>query len=162
VNDGRDNPLAGRDINELVRSAGEGNRAALEAVVRAVSNDVYRLALRMTGNVPDAQDATQEVLIKVITRLSSYRAEASLKTWAYQVAMNHLLDRRKSRHEELAMDFEAFASDLLAGLTSEASGYEAALSQEVKLGCTLAMLTCLGREDRAAYILGEVFDLAEA
>jgi RNA polymerase sigma factor (sigma-70 family) len=161
VTGARDNTLVGRDINELVRSAGEGNHAALEAVVRAVSNDVYRLALRMTGNVADAEDATQEVLIKVITRLGSYRAESSLKTWAYQVAMNHLLDRRKSRVEELALDFDAFATDLLDGLSADASGYENALSQEVKLGCTLAMLNCLSRDDRAAYILGEVFDLAE-
>lgn len=161
MTEAHDNTLAGRNINELVRSAGEGNHAALEAVVRAVSNDVYRLALRMTGNIADAEDATQEVLIKVITRLGSYRGESSLKTWAYKVAMNHLLDRRKSRVEELTLDFEAFATDLLDGLAADASGYETALSQEVKLGCTLAMLTCLNRGDRAAYILAEVFDLEE-
>ena len=69
---------AGQTMVELVQAAGNGNRGALETVVRFVSNDVYRLALRMTGNVPDAEDATQEILIKVITRLGSYRGDAAV------------------------------------------------------------------------------------
>jgi len=143
----------------LVNSARDGERHALETLVRAVSGDVYRLALRMTGSVEDAEDATQEILIKVITRLSTFRADASLRTWVYRIAVNHLLDRRKGRVEALDLNWESFATDLLDGLADSAAAHDAALVEEVKLGCTLAMLTCLDREDRVAYLLSEVFDL---
>ena len=86
----------------------------------------------MTGNVPDAEDATQEILIKLITRLSGYRGESSLKTWAYRVAMNHLLDRRKGILESLELNFDAFAADLLDGLDVGASGEDAMLAHEVR------------------------------
>jgi RNA polymerase sigma factor (sigma-70 family) len=146
-------------IDELVKSASEGDRAALEAVIRAVSNDLYRLALRMTGNIADAEDATQEILIKLITRFGSYRGEASVKTWSYRIAMNHLLDRRKGRMEVLDLNYDSFGADLVDGLSDAALGDDAALAHEVKLGCTLAMLMCLDRGERAAYVLREVFDL---
>jgi RNA polymerase sigma factor (sigma-70 family) len=141
-----------------VAAAREGDRLALEAVVRAVSNDVYRLALRMTAGVADAEDATQEILIKIITRLSTFRGDASPRTWAYRIAVNHLLDRRKSRVESFELSWEMFAEDLLNGLADPEEAHDSALADEVKLGCTLAMLTCLDRTDRLAYILGEVFD----
>jgi RNA polymerase sigma factor (sigma-70 family) len=149
------------EVQKLAQAAGEGNRHALEVVVRWVCNDIYRLALRMTGNVPDAEEATQEVLIKLITRLGSYHGESSLRTWAYRVAMKHLLDRSQGRVESLQLNFEAFARHLLDGLDSEANGEQAMLAHEVRLGCTLAMLTCLDRSERAAYILMEIFDLPE-
>ena len=41
----------------------------------------------------DAEDAAQEVLIKVITRLESFRGDASVRTWAYRIAVRHILDR---------------------------------------------------------------------
>lgn len=157
----RDAEVGANSVERLAQAAGEGNRHALEAVVRSVCNDIYRLALRMTGNVPDAEDATQEILIKLITRLSSYRGESSLQTWAYRVAMNHLLDRRRSLLESLELNFDAFATDLLDGLDTAASGEDSILAHEVRLGCTLAMLTCVDRGERAAYLLGEVFDLPD-
>ncbi|MBO0878169.1 MAG: RNA polymerase sigma factor, partial [Pseudonocardia sp.] len=61
---------------DLVRAALAGEADALERVVRTVQDAVYRLALRMTGLPADAEDATQEILIKVVTRLSSWRGEA--------------------------------------------------------------------------------------
>jgi RNA polymerase sigma factor (sigma-70 family) len=141
-----------------VEEARAGDRAALERVVRAVQDDVFRLALRMTACLDAARDACQEVLIKVVTRLDSFRGESSVRTWAYRIAVRHLLDRKKSRVEELAMSFERFGADLLDGLAAPVTD-DPLLVEEVKLGCTLAMLTCLDREHRLAYVLGDVFDL---
>jgi hypothetical protein len=76
--------------------------------------------------------------------------------------MNHLLDRRRGLLESLELSFDAFAADLLDGLDADAGGEEAMLADEVRLGCTLAMLICVDRGERAAYVLGEVFDLPEA
>jgi RNA polymerase sigma factor (sigma-70 family) len=144
-----------------VDAARAGDRRALESVVRAVQDDVFRLALRMTACPEDARDACQEILIKVVTRLDSFRRESSARTWAYRIAVRHLLDRKKSRVEELRMSFERFGADLLDGLGAPEAA-DPVMVEEVKLGCTLAMLTCLDREHRLAYVLGDVFDLPHA
>jgi RNA polymerase sigma factor (sigma-70 family) len=146
------------ELTQLVERARAGDADALNTLVAALVDDIYGLALRMTANPADAEDATQEVLLKVVTHLGTFRGEASVRTWAYRVAVRHLIDRRRSRVEALELDFERFANDLLDGL-AEASA-DAAEAEEVKLGCSLAMLTCLDRDHRVAYILGEVFDLS--
>lgn len=144
-----------------VQRAKDGDGEALEQVIRAVKDDVYRLALRMTGHPEEASDATQEILVKVVTRLEGFRGDSGFRTWVYRIAVNHVLDRKKSRIEQLELSFERFGADLLDGLAGEPDG-DPLLAEEVKRGCTLAMLTCLDREHRLAYILSDVFDLPAA
>ena len=151
--------------DRLVRRAADGDGAALETVLRAVQDDLYRLALRMLWHPADAEDATQEILVRIATRLGSFRGEAAFGTWAYRVAVNHLLTTRRRRAERAALSFEEFAADLASGLDRAYSAPDvddALLEEEVKVGCTQAMLLCLDRGHRAAYILGEVFELPSA
>jgi RNA polymerase sigma factor (sigma-70 family) len=151
-----------RDLDDLAVAARQGDRAALEGLMTALSDDLYRLALRMVWHPQDAEDATQEILIRILTRLDGWRAEASVRTWAWRVAVHHLLDRRRSRMEAQAWTFDAFAEDLATGLADPRPGEEPGdelLAEEVRLGCTLGMLQCLDRPHRIAYILGEVFAL---
>ena len=158
--------MTGRALDEAelratVERARGGDQRALEDVVRAVQDDVFRLALRMTGCPEDARDACQEILVKVVTRLDSFRGDASVRTWTYRIAIRHLLDRKKSRVEQLALSFGRFGADLLDGLAAPVTD-DPVMVEEVKLGCTLAMLTCLDREHRLAFILAEIFDLSHA
>jgi RNA polymerase sigma factor (sigma-70 family) len=148
----------------LVERARGGDAAALDELVRAVQDDVYGPAIRMLSDPHDAQDATQEILIKVVTRLDRFRGESALRTWVYRVAVNHLLTTRRRKMERQRWTFTAFADDLAAGLDPEAPAdpetpAEQLLAEEVKIGCTLGMLQCLDRPQRMAYILGEVFGL---
>ncbi len=159
----------GESINErgtrvgpdLIKRANDGDAAALEEVLVASSDQVFRLALRMVTQRSEAEDATQEILIKVLTRLSSYRHEASFSTWVHRVAVNHLLDRKKSAVEKMRLNFDRYAEDLATGLAAAEPGPESAiLTDEVRLACTQAMLTCLDREHRVAYIVGEIFNVS--
>lgn len=154
-------PEEATSLAEAVTRAKSGERDALEHLVTALQDDVFRLSLRMTACQQDAQDASQEILIKVITRLDSFRGASSVRTWAYCIAVHHLLDRKKSPTEALALRFEQFGIDLVEGLTAEPDP-DPLLAEEVKLGCTLAMLTCLDREHRLSYILAEVFGLSSS
>lgn len=146
-------------LTEAVVQAKAGDARALERVVAAIKDDVYRLALRMTAHAEDAEDASQEILVKVVTRLDGFRGESSVRTWAYRIALRHMLDRKKSRVETFALTFARFGDDLLDGLAAEPDPDPVA-ARDVKLGCTMAMLTCLDRDHRAAYVLCDVFDLA--
>jgi RNA polymerase sigma factor (sigma-70 family) len=148
-------------LEALVGRARDGDGDALDALLRALQGDLFRLALRMTAHPQDAEDATQEILLKIATRLDTFRGEASIRTWAYRIAVRHVLDRRKSRVEALALDFERFGADLLDGLAAEPDP-DPVMREEVKRGCTLAMLTCLDRDHRIAYVLADVFDLPHA
>jgi RNA polymerase sigma factor (sigma-70 family) len=150
------------ELARLAVAAGKGDPAALEKVVVAVRDQIYGLALRMLWHPADAEDATQEALIRIVTRIGSYRGEAAFRTWAYRVAANHILTWRKSRVEQENLNFRRFAEDLHEGLTEAdpATPDARLLAEEVKLGCTLGMLLCLDRDHRLAYLLSDVFDIA--
>jgi RNA polymerase sigma factor (sigma-70 family) len=149
------------DLEALAARAVRGDRDAVAALVRGLQADVHGLALRMLWHREDAEDATQEILVRVVTRLAQFDGRSRLKTWVYRVATNYLLDVKKSCVERQQLTFDSFAEDLADGLSSEgpAAGERSVLTEEVKLGCTLAMLQCLDRPHRLAYVLGEIFEL---
>jgi RNA polymerase sigma factor (sigma-70 family) len=146
---------------ETIREALSGNRKALEILVLAVKDKIYNLAIRFLWHPADAEDATQEILIKLITNLSSFEGRSSFSTWSYRVAANYLLNLKKSTMEKVTTSFADFADDLKEGLNQ--SSYLGAdreiLEDEVKTGCTMGMLLCLSRELRLAFILDTVFEL---
>jgi RNA polymerase sigma factor (sigma-70 family) len=149
-------------IEDIARRALDGDREALDALVRALQGDIYGLALRMLWNREDAEDATQEILIRIVTHLSQFGFRSRLKTWAYRLAVNFILDVKKSAAERLHLSFERFADDLGGGLqpASASDADQSLLIDEVKVGCSLAMLQCLDRPHRAAYLLGEVMEFS--
>jgi RNA polymerase sigma factor (sigma-70 family) len=149
-------------IEPLVARAQEGDRAALETVIASMRDRIYNLALRMLWHPADAEDATQEILVRLVTHLGSLRGESTFSTWAYRVASNYLLTTRKRRAEREELTFERFAEQLDEGLAPDVPGPAAEvenrlLVEEVKLGCSQGMLLCLDRDHRLAYILGDVF-----
>lgn len=147
------------DVLDLVARAVEGDQDALAEVLARVQDPVYRLALRMTGRIADAEDATQEILIRIMTRLSMFRGEASLVTWAYRIAVNHLLNLRRRPAEMLT--FASYRQDLLDGLQApDYTGPDSGLlAEEIRLLCTQALLQCLDGAGRAAYVVGEILGL---
>jgi hypothetical protein len=64
-------------LDEVARRAAEGDRDALTDVVREIQHPMYRLALRFLGNPDDAQDACQEILIRIVTRLGTFEGARS-------------------------------------------------------------------------------------
>jgi RNA polymerase sigma factor (sigma-70 family) len=144
-----------------VRAALEGDREALERLVERVQPLVYRLALRFFGNPADAEDASQEALIQIVTRLDRFSGRSAFATWAYSVATRRFL----SLARPAGATFEEFSEEL-AHLPAPGSGLQAPadvdaelLAQELRIGCTLAMLLCLDPGQRMAYILGVIMGL---
>ncbi len=149
---------------ELAAAAVAGDKAALEAVLCGVQDLVFNLALRMLGMVPDAEDATQEILLKVMTHLSSFRGESRFDTWVFRIAVNHLRDYRKGMFAGHPLSFEAYGEDIVSGRERDMPDLSAGvdrtlLEEELKLSCTNVMLQCLDAETRCIYVLGTMFRL---
>jgi RNA polymerase sigma factor (sigma-70 family) len=147
-------------IEEQILLARTGNEAALEAVITYTQPLVYNLALRMLWQPADAEDATQEILIKVITHLSQFRAESSFATWVYRIATNHLLNLGKRKSSAKTLTFNTIGDELAGSATALIGAADLAetveqelLAEEVRRRCTLGMLLCLDRNQRLVFIL---------
>jgi RNA polymerase sigma factor (sigma-70 family) len=149
------------DLMDLARAASGGDKTAAGALLDAVADDVYELALRMLGHPADAEDAAQEILVVVLTHLGSFRGESAFTTWVWRVAANHLARVRRGRRETIT--FETLDHRLRTGLReppSERPDPEAAAwTAELRYRCTEAMLLSLDRELRIAHVLGDIFGL---
>ncbi len=154
-----------RSLEELVQQAKDGSKEALEALVPRIQDRVYGLALRMLGYPADAEDAAQEILVKVVTHLDSFRQESGFTTWVYRVAANHLLTTRKRRAEHQALSLEDYEFQLekdsnAAWQETIPEGERNLIVHEVMLSCTHGVLLCLDRPHRITYILSEVLDVS--
>jgi RNA polymerase sigma factor (sigma-70 family) len=152
------------DLEALVARARSGDRESLERVAEQIQRPVYNLALRMLWHPEDARDATQDILIRVITHVGLFRGDSRFLTWVFRVAANYLITARQSRVEAQGYTFERFAHELHDGLAKAGNEGEwppekALLLEEVKVGCMHGLLTCLDRPHRLAYILGEILEL---
>ncbi len=150
-----------------VEAARQGNRAALEELVGALQRPMFNLALRMLADSADAEDAAQEIVIKILTHLGGLRDLGAFGGWALRVATRHLIqERTKGRIESMRLTFRSFGADLMDGLAdlpddAAVDPQRNALAAQVKIGCTLALLTCLSRPLRAAYVLADVYELSD-
>ncbi|MBL9131062.1 MAG: RNA polymerase sigma factor [Verrucomicrobiaceae bacterium] len=146
----------------LVALAQQGDMAALDVLVRRHQAWVFNLALRMVWRRTVAEEATQEILIKVVTHLGSFAGRSQFKTWLHRIAVNHLLNVRKSEMEDKAMTFTDMGASLDAVMEEELPDEktlpvtQSMIVEEARLGCITAMLMCLDRRQRLAFILDEV------
>ena len=89
------------DERALVASAQRGDPRAFEGLYRLHVDRVYGLCLRMTGNVGEAEDCTQEAFIQAWNKLDKFRGDSAFGTWMHRIAVNAVLGRmRKSKREQ--------------------------------------------------------------
>ena len=155
---------------ELVQLAKGGSQAALEELVVRHQAWIYNLALRMVHRPEDAKDATQEVLIKLFTRLSTFDGRSSLRTWLYRIVINHLLNMKRSRAEAREITFTEYGQTLddMPDAELDLPDPRAVpldvqlIVAEARIGCTSGMLLCLDRGQRLTFILGSIFEVSDA
>lgn len=138
----------------LIEASVLGDKKSLEQLIKRYQDYVYNISLRLFVNPDDALDATQEVLIKVVTSLKSFKGESQFSTWLYRIAFNHFLNSPKRKTEKL---IEADPRAFSGFLEEPDSTISEAEIEEVRILCSTAMLMCLNREQRLIYIIGEIF-----
>ncbi|MCI8643066.1 MAG: RNA polymerase sigma factor [Lachnospiraceae bacterium] len=150
------------ELQALVDKATAGDKEALETLVAGVQDIVFNLSLRMLGTFADAEDATQDILLKMITHLSSFRGDSSFTTWVFSIAANHLKNYKKHMFAHYPLSFEYYGDDIENGKIQDVPDLtqnveKDILAEELKMSCTNVMLQCLDTESRCIFILGTMF-----
>ena len=158
------NKKTNTEIQDLVDKATAGDKSALEMLVEEVQDIVFNLSLRMLGTFADAEDATQDILLKMITHLSSFRGDSSFTTWVFSIATHHLKNYKKHMFARHPLSFAYYGDDIenakiqdVPDLTQNVE--KDILAEELKMSCTNVMLQCLDVESRCIFILGTMFQL---
>ena len=157
----------------LVEKALGGDREALERLVHRHQAGIYNIAVRMVFQPQDAEEVTQEVLVKVITRLASFRGESRFRTWLYRIVANHVLNMRRRDREAEAGSFDAYGAAINGTPDLDLSSLDVPdpdsvpvdlplLVEEAKVACTMGMLLCLVRKQRLVFTLGEILGASDA
>jgi len=162
-----DNAPTDLEDHTLVARARSGSREALEELLRRHQGWIYNIAVRMLYHPQDAEDATQEILIKAVTRLSSFEGRSSFRTWLYRIVVNHMLNMKRGRIEQTSINFRSYGQeldntpDLDLPDPSSVPADVRLLVAEAMISCVSGMLLCLDREQRLTYILGEIFGVTD-
>ena len=152
------------ELQVLIDQATAGDKQSLETLLVGVQDLVFNLSLRMLGTFPDAEDASQDILLKVMTHLSSFKKESAFSTWVFAIAVNHLKNYKKHMFARYPLSFDDYGNDILHANIQEVPDLtqnveKAILAEELKLSCTNVMLQCLDTESRCIFILGTMFQL---
>jgi RNA polymerase sigma factor (sigma-70 family) len=148
---------------QLIEKAISGDRAALNELIVLHEPFIYNVAWKFTNDRDEASDLTQEVLIKIVTKLSTFKEESAFKTWVYRIVVNQFLQTKRRPMEDRWESFDVFSTELNSIPSPDVSAEEE-IEQELRTKtartrCMSGMLMCLTREQRLIYILGDVFNL---
>jgi len=154
---------------DLISRAQAGQRDALEELLTRHQPWIFNVAVRMLGAPADAEDATQDALVRVLKSLHTFRGESKFRTWLYRLVANHLLNARKKKW---------VASDAICSFSQAAAGLQQVpdfdppdprtvpvpievLVEETKLCCMMGTLLCLDGRQRLVFVLGEIFGVSD-
>ncbi|MCP4703973.1 MAG: RNA polymerase sigma factor [candidate division Zixibacteria bacterium] len=162
-----ENDAVKAEDNKLITKTLNGDRRALEELIKRHQNWIYNIALRMVMLPEDAEDVTQEILIKMVTRLSTFKGNSDFRTWLYRIAANHVIDMKRKKAEQFFCSFESYGHgidntpDSNLPNPNELPVDENLIVEETKLECISGMLLCLDRKKRLTFILGAIFAVSD-
>jgi RNA polymerase sigma factor (sigma-70 family) len=121
----------------------------------------------MVFNPQDAEEVTQEVLIKAITRLSTFRGESKFRTWLYRITANHILNMKRRGAETTTYTFSTYADAINGTPDLDLPDPKSVpvdvplLVEETKVACTTGLLLCLDRRQRLIFTLGAIIGASD-
>lgn len=99
------------DVHQLIANTLAGYRTALKTLLTRHQPYIFNIAFRMILVHEDAKDITQEIMIKMLTKLSSFDpSKAAFRTWLYRIVANHVINM-KIRGYEAAIPCLIFETD---------------------------------------------------
>lgn len=153
---------------ELIEQSKNGSQSAVEKLILRHQAWIYNIAIRMVFHPHDAEEVTQEVLIKAITRLSTFNGESKFRTWLYRITANHVLNMNRRGGEKETQNFSSYADaingtpDLDLPDPNSVPVEVPLLVEEAKISCTTGMLLCLDRKQRLIFVLADIFGVSDS
>jgi RNA polymerase sigma factor (sigma-70 family) len=150
---------------QLVADALAGSQNALESLIRRHQPWIYNLAFRMVMVREDAEDVTQEVLTKMITKLAGYDPDkGAFRTWLYRVATNHVINMKTRGYEAAVKGIDSYYSFVtqVPDQEPDASPETELVVADLAIGCVMGTLLCLDRRQRLVFILAVAFGVSDA
>ncbi|HYL84466.1 MAG TPA: RNA polymerase sigma factor [Candidatus Angelobacter sp.] len=135
-----------------------GERDAYRILVERHSQNVFRLAYRMTGNRHDAEEVVQEAFLRAYQKLEQFAARANFGTWVYRIAANYAIDRMRQRKKEEARKVdppreEGMENDPV-NLVQDAAPTPERLTQSLELRKHMEIaLAALSESERTAFVM---------
>ena len=149
----------------LINRIRDGGSEDLEKLIFRHQAWIFNIVMKMTMDMGEAEDITQEILIKMVTKLSTFDSEkGTFRTWLYRIVANHVINMKKSKYESIFQSIQEFES-LIANMSdekSEISPETNLMLEELKIKCWSGIILCLNRKHRLVFILGEIFDVKDA
>jgi len=163
------NPFAQGEQHEatdqqLVATALAGNQNALETLIGRHQPWIYNLAFRMVMVREDAEDVTQEVLVKAITKLASYDAgKGAFRTWLYRIVSNHVINMKTRGYEAAITGFDTYYSFVtqIPDQDPDSSPETELVIADLAIGCVMGTLLCLERTQRLVFLLAIGFGVSD-
>lgn len=148
--------------SQLAAKACSGDGTALEQLVFRHQNWVFNISLRMIGNYDDATDISQEIMIKMITSISSYKGMGKFSSWLYRIAVNTIRDfnRSKNSFRKYGISIDS-TPDIELSENRYMNVENKILEEEILSLCLLGMLLCLSTSQRIVFILGGIFSFPQ-
>ena len=149
---------------EYINRAKEGDMEAFSQLVTLYENKILNYCFRMLNNRGDAEDATQEVFVKLYRYLGSYGEQSAFSTWLYKIASNVCLDylRKVKRHRDTVSINQQNAEGEEFSISVEDKGlspYESAQLGEARKALAKAIAS-LGEEQKRVIVLREIEGLS--
>ncbi|MGW6299489.1 sigma-70 family RNA polymerase sigma factor [Peribacillus butanolivorans] len=104
--------------DELVEKVRGGNDHAFRILIETYKETIFRTVYSVLRNQKDAEDATQEVFIKIYTSLPQYKNQG-FKTWITRIAVNHAIDLKRKRERQKEESHEVQPSEAHLGLSDD-------------------------------------------
>ena len=136
----------------LFQAAKRGEEAALEQLITQYQRPVYALCYRMLGNAAEAEDAAQEVFIKMMTKIHTYDPSRPFAPWLFRVATNHCRDRLRRRRPVFSLE-EGGEKGAWEWMPGNAVNPEAAVEAKEEAEAVRRLLEHLSPMDRALVTL---------
>lgn len=149
--------VANQTDAELVRACLDGRREAFDVIVERHQRHVYQLCYRFTGNHEDANDLSQDVFVRAYRGLKTFKAQASLGTWLYRIAVNVCLNKVSVKTRSEPLDALLAANDERVASREETAAD--ALLRGERAAQVRAAIARLPKKQRATLVLRVYHDL---
>ena len=146
--------------NILIKRAVKGDNTAFETLMEKYMGVIYNIALRMSASRDDADDMTQEIMLKIFRSIASFKGNSKFSTWIYRVAVNTCLDELKKKKNKTVLsldkEFEDDDGTSQIELKDDRPLPEAVAEQRELKDMVAAAITHLSDEHRAVIVLRDI------